>query len=110
LLLLASCATSPGRFECGVKLEGSSEVAECVRNKEVCICATNSCAFRLDGDFACESGYRYAEAPFARQDLADSCVPMELVANRIEQTHDVKVCEKNAAGADAGTNGSGGGS
>jgi hypothetical protein len=94
VFLVIGCETSPGRFACGTKLEDLAEVAVCDRDKEVCICASNSCARRLDVDISCDSGYRYVEAPFARRDLADTCVPLEHVAKRIEQTAEVKTCEK----------------
>jgi hypothetical protein len=95
------CSQEAG-FLCGRLIPGTSTVRRCDGADEVCVCATNSCAKRVgiipgwrDGDGGgpplgvdggggeanwgeClgpgETGYVYAEAPFARDDLAGECV------------------------------------
>jgi hypothetical protein len=91
-----------GGFDCGREVPGTSTVRRCDGADEVCVCATNSCARRVgilptarDGDGGgaplsvdgggagdnwggCldpgETGYRYVDAPFARDGLAGNCV------------------------------------
>jgi hypothetical protein len=98
---IGACEQEPG-FECGRLVPGTSTIRRCDRALEVCVCATNSCARRVgftdaeqgslsDGGSGyageatakawgdCrgpgETGYVYAEAPYARDDLAGKCVP-----------------------------------
>lgn len=87
--LISSCADNG--FECGREVPGKpGTFRRCDRADEICVCHTNSCARSVaaapEGDagtsFApdlpppdrCPSGWRYVESPFARSDLAGSCV------------------------------------
>jgi hypothetical protein len=100
VLVFSGCDPEEG-FLCGRVAAGSNVVRTCDRALEVCICATNSCARKVGipreqrGDAStagiagavtagdewgdCSgprmTGYRYSEAPFARDDLAGKCVP-----------------------------------
>jgi hypothetical protein len=100
VLSSSGCQQEAG-FECGRQVPGTTTVRACDRALEVCVCATNSCAVKVgllpqdrQGDAGgpsivagggeaaqwgdClgpgEAGYRYAEAPYAREDLAGKCV------------------------------------
>jgi hypothetical protein len=99
---LAACRPSDG-FECGEAFGDEGAFRECTRSREVCICATNSCARREHGG-DCTSGYRYVDTPFARKDVAGRCVEQEFLGWRIEQTDAVKGCEavRDGGAVDAG--------
>jgi hypothetical protein len=90
-VLPTSCEPDTG-FACGTPQRHDDTVIQtCTRNLEVCVCATASCAKRdipgpvgaggaaADSAELCDSGYRYAEAPFADSAWADRCVPREHV-------------------------------
>ena len=105
LLSLLFAACSPGNYECGTPVEGSTEIHECTRTGEVCICATHSCAKVADTK-QCASGYEYVDSPFVQDEkIEGKCVPVEIVGHRIEATSTVKKCD---APVDAGIDASGG--
>ncbi|HVY26197.1 MAG TPA: hypothetical protein VHB79_06575 [Polyangiaceae bacterium] len=101
LISVQGCEQEEG-FQCGRQVPGTNTIRRCDGANEVCVCATNSCAVRVgilptsrDGDAGgppisveggggfdnwgeClgpgETGYRYVDAPFARDGLAGNCV------------------------------------
>jgi hypothetical protein len=101
LVSVQGCEQEEG-FECGRQVPGTNTIRRCDGANEVCVCATNSCAVRVgilptsrNGDGGgppisvegggagdnwgeClgpgETGYRYVDAPFARDDLKNNCV------------------------------------
>jgi hypothetical protein len=100
VLSSSGCQQEAG-FECGRLVPGTTTVRACDRALEVCVCSTNSCATKVGllpqdrggdaggpslaagggeavqyGDCLApgEAGYRYVEAPYARDDLAGKCV------------------------------------
>lgn len=108
-------------YPCGVAVMGGSNVfRDCTGDREVCICATRSCAVHDDGQFGagsgsgigsdgrCESGFRYTDnGNFAGSGLAGTCVPADLSGWRITSTTSGQSCESLR---DAGTTDSGSGS
>jgi hypothetical protein len=74
LLSLCSCAPSGTGFLCGVGLDEDPDVIRrCDRPHEVCVCATNSCARRVEVTEECTSGLMYVDVPFAADDLPGKC-------------------------------------
>lgn len=102
VVLTLGCQAGVG-FQCGTEFDDKGSFRECTRSKEVCICATNSCAVRIDSNDECASHYKYVEAPFADPEFAGKCVEMEHMPIRIEQQDPVKSCE--ARRVDAGVDG-----
>lgn len=77
---------------CGLPINGGA-TRDCTRDKEVCICAWNSCAVREDTPDGCRSGYRYAADDFAAPDVRGRCVEPELLGWRVDQGSAIKQCE-----------------
>ena len=92
-LLTAGCEEAAPFLPCGVSLSpGSSDVRTCDGDREVCICATLSCARReLDQD-GCRTGYRYLDSQLADERYRGECVDSDETAWRVERDDDVKAC------------------
>ena len=106
LLALLTLGCSAGAYECGTLLNDSTEVHQCDRNHEVCICGTRSCAFELGSTKVCPSGFQYSDKPFVSDDqFAKQCVPVELIDQRITVNDAVKTCPPADAGIDASSDG-----
>lgn len=82
----------PDHLACGLPINGGA-TRDCTRDKEVCICAWNSCAVREDTPDGCRSGYRYVADDFAAPDVRGRCVEAELVTWRVDQGSAIKQCE-----------------
>lgn len=80
-MLLATnvACEAPRGFRCGSRLDGQDSVVQsCTEPREVCVCATNSCAVRIDSmeNPTCPGGgLMYVDEPFAATDVANTCVP-----------------------------------
>ena len=94
--LQASCGDNtiivPDHLACGLPVNGGAP-RDCTRDKEVCICAWNSCAVREDTPDGCRSGYRYVTDDFAAPDIRGRCVEPELLGWRVDQGSAIKQCE-----------------
>ncbi len=111
VIATASCGDSSGLL-CGVAFEGSDGFRSCSRNKEVCVCATNSCAVRVDDPSGCSSGYQYVDDGFAEPQYRGRCVDDRVTNELIVQGASVQSCEaiRDAGTGSGSASGSGSGS
>jgi len=67
-------------FRCGEPVPGTDNTfRQCDGTEQVCVCATNSCAERVETT-KCASGLRYLEPPFARENIGVSAPGAGLLA------------------------------
>ena len=65
--------TPENRFLCGTLVPGTDSVRRCAAPNEVCVCARNSCARRVEPSAACASGLIYRGVPFAEKAVQYQC-------------------------------------
>lgn len=98
-------------FKCGHALVGDRDVAQsCSEPHQVCVCATNDCAERVDPQVTgCASKLRYVAAPFAAADAGDDarCVPVMDASWLVKEDQENRFC--SAYPPEGGEGGSGAG-
>jgi hypothetical protein len=91
--LLATGCGAGQHDPCGAPIEpGSTEMRTCEGPREVCICATSSCAVQEFDPDGCRSGFRYVDTELADERYRGECVERDLIAWKVDGDDDVKEC------------------
>jgi hypothetical protein len=90
--IFAACEVPSDAFLCGVPVSsGSTTIRVCDRAGQVCICADHSCADTVPTS-VCASGLKYDDAPFARDDVKNTCASADAAKTAIIQTSSPTAC------------------